>query len=133
MDKPLPPIPSLSRFSSPEDEVVISPFDPAMLPFESPSRSSAIASSHNSLVSNVDPSRPVFGPDATIPVRLPRRPLPVSVGYVPKRDGERWFDVPVDVPLPKSAVHARSWPADFWSGLEKRQGIYVTVVRRETR
>ena len=143
IDKSLPStpdpssIPSLVENRPAEDEIVISPIDPALMPLESPSRFSAIASSHNSLESNFDPSQHVLSPDAwprtptTIPVRLPCRSF--NVGYVPKQESR--FDVAVNVPLPKSAAHVRSCTADIWTkrlpgcGMEKRQGIYVTMVK----
>lgn len=128
-DKALPPTPGASSFISAfgygtaEDEVVMSTIDPGMLPLESPSRSSAIASSHNSLASNIDPSQLVFSFDAwprtptTIPVRLPRHPL---------------SGCSFDVPLAKSAVHVRSCTAEVWTrfpsrGMEKRQAVCMTT------
>ena len=139
LDKSLPSIPGPSRPTSliedaPED-VVISAAAPAMIPLESPFRAPAIASSHNSLESNFDPSWLILPPDAwprtptSIPARLPRRCL--SVGYNTEQLEESRCDVAV--PFPR-ATHVRSCTADFYGtlpgcGSEKRQAIYVTVFK----
>lgn len=141
MDKSLSLTPSSSRPPSPvedaPEDVVISTIVPAIIPLESPSRASAIASSHNSLESNFDPDQLVLPPDAWprtptwIPTCLPRRSL--SAGYIPKEDLSR-FDVGVYYPRTGPTVHVRSRTADSCTkppgcGLEKRQAIYVAVVR----
>lgn len=142
MDKSLPSTPGLSRpHSLVEDtsvDVVISAIVPVIVPLESPSRASAIASSHNSLESNFDHSRLVLHADAwprtptSIPTRPPRRSF--RAGCDPKQPEEIWFGA--DVPFPRSA-HVRSCTSDFFGQLgvcesKKRQAIYVTVAR-ETR
>lgn len=118
MDKALPSTPS-SRTPSPvedvPEDVVIPALAPAMVPLESLSRASAIASSHNSLESNFDPSWHILSLDAwprtptSIPVRPPGRSL--SVGYIPKEDLGR-FDVNVPFPRAEQAMHVRSSAAD---------------------
>ncbi|KIJ18332.1 hypothetical protein PAXINDRAFT_97743 [Paxillus involutus ATCC 200175] len=92
MEESLPSTPDPSRppslaWDAPQ-EVAISVIDPALLPLESPSRSPAAASSHNSLESNFDPRQLVLPsyewpqPPSSIPVRPSRRSS--SMGYVPK-------------------------------------------------
>ena len=144
MDKSVPSTPGPSRPPSlvedaPED-VVISAIAPlaAMTPLASPSRASAIASSHNSFESNFDPSWFILPPDAwprtptSIPARLPRRSL--GVGYNLEQLEESLFDMDEPFPRAKPATHVRSCTADFYGklpgcGLERRQAIYVTVVK----
>lgn len=86
-------------------------------PLESPTRASAISSSHNSLESRFDPGQLVFSLDAwprtptTIPARLSRRTLSVGCD-----------------------ARVRSCTADFWTNtpgceVEKRQGICMVVVK----
>jgi hypothetical protein len=139
LDKSLPSTPGPSRPPSlvedaPED-VVISAVAPAMIPLESPSRASAIASSHNSLESNFDPSWFVLPLDAwprtptSIPARLPRRSLDVE--YNPEQLEDSRCDV--DVPFHR-ATHVRSCTADFYGklpefGPEKRQAVFATVFK----
>ncbi|KAF8553270.1 STE3-domain-containing protein [Imleria badia] len=142
MDKSLPSTPGPSCPPSlvedaPED-VVISAIAPAMVPLESPSRASAIASSHNSIESNFDPSRLILHPYAwprtqtSIPTRVPRRSF--SVGYGPE---QLCFGVDMPFSRTKVAAHVRPRITDSFGELgiceaEKRRAIYVTVVR-ETR
>ncbi|KAH0834105.1 pheromone A receptor-domain-containing protein [Lanmaoa asiatica] len=141
IDKSLPSTPGTSRPPSPvedaSEDIVISAIVPAMIPLESPSRASAIASSHNSLESNFDPGQLLLPSDAwprtptSIPARLLRRSF--SVGYTPKQDLSQ-FNMDVPFPRAKPAVHVRSCTADSYTkppgcGLEKRQAIYVTVVK----
>lgn len=141
MDKSLPGAPGSSRTPSPvedaPEDVVISAIVPAMVRLESPSRASAIASSHNSLESNFDHNWLILPPDAwprtlaSIPARPPRRSS--CAGYIPKEDLNR-FDVDVPFSRTKQAVHVRSFTADSCTKppgcrLEKRKAIYVTVVK----
>ncbi|KAG9310933.1 hypothetical protein JVU11DRAFT_8806 [Chiua virens] len=121
MDKYLPTTPGSESLHPPchvdvEDtleDVVISAIVPEMVPLESPSRASAIASSHNSLSSNFDPEQLVIPQEAawprtptTIPVRFSRpRSRTFSVAYIPDRQQtrQRRLDIDkVDVDMPSA-------------------------------
>ncbi|KIK94948.1 hypothetical protein PAXRUDRAFT_780740 [Paxillus rubicundulus Ve08.2h10] len=137
IEKSLPSTPNPPRPPSLAGEALegaeIFVIDLALLPLESPSRSPAAASSHNSVESNFDPRQLVLPsyewpqPPSSIPVRPPRRSS--SMGYVPKQGGR------FEVPFTGSVVYARSHNPDFFKSRpprghsQTRQTIYMAVVK----
>jgi len=92
--------------------------DPVLLPLESPSGYSAIASSHNSLQSNFDPQQLVLPS-----TQWPRPPSTVVVRLRPKSPSTNFFHAE-GPPFYGSAV-----PRDYSRNSKNRNTIYMTMVR----
>jgi hypothetical protein len=92
--------------------------DPVLLPLESPSGYSAIASSHNSLQSNFDPQQLVLPS-----TQWPRPPSTVVVRLRPKSSSMNFFHAE-GPPFYGSAV-----PRDYSRNSKNRNTIYMTMVR----
>lgn len=124
-EKPLPPSPSPLRPPSLDltdaKRLEESPefLDPVLLPLESPSSYSAIASSHNSLQSNFDPQQ-----HSLLSTQWPEPPSIAIVRLRPERSSSMNFLQTEGSPFYGSAV-----PYNYSRNSKNRNAVYMTVVR----
>ncbi|KAG0694467.1 pheromone A receptor-domain-containing protein [Suillus ampliporus] len=123
-EKPLPPSPAPSRPPSldlthaKQLEDGSDLLDPALLPLESPSGHSAIASSHNSLQSNFDPQQLLLSS-----AQWPEPPSTVIIRPHPRSSSMKFLHTE-GFPFYGSAVPRNNYPRNP----RNRDAVYITVV-----